>query len=158
VRRKDFFVFRKIFLAKIVKLQDTPSMTNYIPPHQPTDKAKLASLVEAIKSGAKITPVVVCGDIALTGSHRIAAFALAKVSPPVIGIEEITLKKALILCAAKDISETSHNLLCAALFAVCDGDAKDALADQCHDEAVSRREAARVALDDEEVEEEWGYL
>lgn len=48
---------------------------NLIPPHEVTQSDKLVRLVQALKSGEPLTPVVVQpnGVTAICGSHRIAA-------------------------------------------------------------------------------------
>lgn len=50
----------------------------YHPPHQPTDKAKLAAMVETYRSGGTLPAVAGQGEIAITGSHRIAAYNAAR--------------------------------------------------------------------------------
>ncbi len=52
-------------------------MTTYRTPHTPDNKVKLASMVAAIKSGETMPPLVVIGETAITGSHRIAAYDAA---------------------------------------------------------------------------------
>lgn len=49
-------------------------MIRYIAPHDPVDQAKLAILTTAYRTGQPVTPVVVGGDVAFTGSHRLAAY------------------------------------------------------------------------------------
>jgi len=52
-------------------------MKTYNPPHDVTDSAKLASMIETIRTGGELPPVVVCGDMAFSGSHRIEAYRQA---------------------------------------------------------------------------------
>jgi len=52
-------------------------MNTYTPIHTPNDTEKLDSIIESIRRGKKITPVLVIGEQALTGSHRVRAFELA---------------------------------------------------------------------------------
>ncbi len=47
---------------------------NYYPPHEVKDKAKLQGMIDTIKSGGSLPPVVVYENQAYTGSHRIAAW------------------------------------------------------------------------------------
>lgn len=48
--------------------------STFQPPHEVTDSAKLESMIAAIRSGQSLPPVVVQGEIAITGSHRIEAY------------------------------------------------------------------------------------
>ena len=50
----------------------------YNPIHEPYDKDKLDSMVAEILDGNDMPPILVDGDNALTGSHRIAAYAEAQ--------------------------------------------------------------------------------
>lgn len=52
-------------------------MRFFNPPHEAEDQKKVEALVEAFRCGKEVTPVVVYGDDAYTGSHRIAAHAIA---------------------------------------------------------------------------------
>ena len=56
-------------------MSDLPTVDShsFAPPHGARDAARLEALVAALLSGVEITPIVVDGDTALTGSHRIAA-------------------------------------------------------------------------------------
>jgi hypothetical protein len=49
-------------------------MRTYRAPHQPNDKDKLQAMMETLKSGKHLPPIVVCGEQAFCGSHRIAAY------------------------------------------------------------------------------------
>lgn len=53
-------------------------MTTFLTPlHDVCDRAKFAALVESFRAGRPVSPVVACGDNALTGSHRVAAHEAA---------------------------------------------------------------------------------
>ena len=52
-------------------------MTTYNAPHEARDTEKLNAIVEAIRTNQDITPIVVDGENAICGSHRIAAFEKA---------------------------------------------------------------------------------
>ena len=60
----------------------------YQPPHEVRDQGKLNALVEILKNGGELPPVLVCGDRAYSGSHRLAAWELMDVEPSVV--EEAT--------------------------------------------------------------------
>ena len=62
----------------------------YQAPHQPESQNLLAGMIAAIESGQDLPPVVVlpCGIIAITGSHRIAAYQAAGKDCPSIIITE----------------------------------------------------------------------
>ncbi len=49
-------------------------MIYFEPPHEVKDAAKFQQMVETLENGGKLPPVVVCGQDAFTGSHRIAAW------------------------------------------------------------------------------------
>lgn len=49
----------------------------YTPLHEVCDRAKFAALVESFRLGRPVPPVVVQGETALSGSHRVAAHAAA---------------------------------------------------------------------------------
>jgi len=49
-------------------------MTRYLPPHKVTDPEKLQNMIDTLKSVGKLPAVVVFGDQAFSGSHRIAAW------------------------------------------------------------------------------------
>ncbi|MDE0661854.1 MAG: ParB N-terminal domain-containing protein [Gammaproteobacteria bacterium] len=43
------------------------------PPHGVTEPDKFRRLVDAFRRGESVTPIIVVGDTAVTGSHRLAA-------------------------------------------------------------------------------------
>jgi hypothetical protein len=47
----------------------------YQPPHEVRDQDKLDAMIEILKNGGELPPVLVCGDRAYSGSHRLAAWA-----------------------------------------------------------------------------------
>jgi hypothetical protein len=79
-------------------------MKTYNPPHSPTDAAKLATMVEQIVFGHDLPPIVVSGETALTGSHRIAAYMRAERDErverdlviPAVEVSDIDVKRALV--------------------------------------------------------------
>lgn len=98
-------------------------MKTYNPLHAPTDSAKLASIVEAIRTNQTITPIVINGEQAITGSHRVRAFEIAfekysnqeagwedtdEPSIPVVEIDDETLLAACKAVGADDFSEVVH--------------------------------------------------
>lgn len=52
-------------------------MQTYNPPHIARDTEKLTALIEAIRTNQPITPIVIDGENAICGSHRIAAYEKA---------------------------------------------------------------------------------
>jgi uncharacterized ParB-like nuclease family protein len=46
----------------------------YQPPHEVRDQEKLEAMIEILKNGGELPPVLVCGDRAYSGSHRLAAW------------------------------------------------------------------------------------
>ena len=56
-------------------------MTTYNPPHPARLHAYLDKMVVTILSGRDLPPIVVCGEVAITGSHRIAAYIKADKHP-----------------------------------------------------------------------------
>ena len=60
----------------------------YQPPHEVRDQAKLNALVEILKNGGELPPVLVCGDRAYSGSHRLAAWEMMDVEPSVVEIDD----------------------------------------------------------------------
>ncbi len=63
---------------------------NYQAPHEVTDNAKLEEMIKTLEEGNSLPPIVVCGDIAYEGSHRLAAWKTLEIEPEVI---EITNKE-----------------------------------------------------------------
>ena len=122
-------------------------MHTYSEPHEVRDTEKLNALVEAFRTGTEITPIVVQGEIAFTGSHRIAAHRQAwklwndeaagweDASEPELKAVEIDAETWQRACEMRDIDHLDElgdwNELCKALYdATDDGDVKAALEDQ----------------------------
>lgn len=121
-------------------------MRFFQPPHEPTDAAKLDAMVETIRTGGTLPPVVRIGAIALTGSHRIAAYEKAyKLSNaiadgwenvivgeiPSVEISDAELRTALASIDCEYPDETDHNTLCEAIYrTTTDDDVRNAIADQ----------------------------
>lgn len=108
-------------------------MRFFNPPHAVQNLQKLKKMREAIKDGDELPPIVVCGEKALTGTHRIAAYYWYRKEVPYIEIEEILYIEAVkamgldpIYDEVRDYSklaEKIHEL-------TDDGEIKAALADQ----------------------------
>jgi len=119
-------------------------MNFFIAPHEVRDQEKLSSMIDTIVSGSHLPPVVVLGDTAFTGSHRIAAYlAVEKMIDndeidiyvdeiPHVEIEDADYCSAMEdmdLEPGDDISD--YNDFCAALYSITDDDGlKAALEDQ----------------------------
>ena len=46
----------------------------YEPPNPVNDEAKVDGMIETLRAGGSLPPIVVCGEKAWTGSHRLAAY------------------------------------------------------------------------------------
>ena len=60
----------------------------YQPPHEVRDQEKLNALVGILKNGGELPPVLVCGDRAYSGSHRLADWGLMDVEPSVVEMDD----------------------------------------------------------------------
>ncbi len=122
-------------------------MKLYTPPHAPENEEKVASLIEAFRVGAKITPVVTQGLFAICGSHRIAAYEEAwqrwdmeepgwENSPEpeldVVEIDDETWERACEQNGVEHLDDLwDFNDICRAVFdATDDEEIRSALADQ----------------------------
>lgn len=81
----------------------------YRPPHEVTDTAKVKAMVAALERGETLPPVIVCGEIAFSGSHRLAAWKHLGLAPEAVEIEDAEY------CAAMEALDL------------------DPLYDECHD-------------------------
>jgi len=76
-------------------------MREFIPPHDVYDFAIMESMVDTLFRGEDLPPIVVNGDYALTGSHRIAAYEEyvdrtgSSIEISYVEIDDEILKKAL---------------------------------------------------------------
>lgn len=61
---------------------------NYQAPHDVRDINKLESMIKALESGEELPPVLVCGEIAYSGSHRLAAWDAMEIKPEVIELDD----------------------------------------------------------------------
>lgn len=69
---------------------------DYNPPHEVKDKAKLQSMITSLKNGDQLPPVVVYGNDAYTGSHRMAAWDACEMDAQIVELtdEEFILARA----------------------------------------------------------------
>jgi len=65
------------------------------PPHEVRNEKKLQSMIDTLESGKSLPPIVVCGNQAYTGSHRLAAWEACNVEPEVVEISENDLMIAI---------------------------------------------------------------
>jgi len=110
-------------------------MRYYNPPHQVRDQEMLDAMIQTLESGGDLPPVVVLGDDALTGSHRLAAWEACQMEAEVVEIEDEDYVAAMEHLGLDPIYDdpTDMNELCAALYQVVeDEDVRTALADQIH--------------------------
>lgn len=81
----------------------------YQAPHEVRDHAKLKSMIKTLESGGHLPAIPVCGEIALAGSHRLAAYAALEMTPDVIDIDDSDLAEAMRRCGLEpgvdDISD-----------------------------------------------------
>lgn len=70
----------------------------YQPPHEVRDQAKLDGMIEVLRCGGALPDVLVCGEIALTGSHRLAAYEALGMRPAVIEVSNDDLARAMEAC------------------------------------------------------------
>lgn len=108
------------------------SPSSIIPPHEPNDPDKLSALVSSMEAnGWQGAPIVVYEDMALCGSHRIAAAAIAEITVPVVdavalwpdlademdeeaalwdNVEQIALYVSEIICRADATAQATYGL------------------------------------------------
>lgn len=121
-------------------------MMTYRPPHRPNNPAKLAAMIETLKSGSDLPPVVVCGEQAFCGSHRIAAYEqanrmrdslddaweLVPTEIPTVELSDDDYRAACIYAEVDYLDDLrDYNEIARAIYATTtDNDVKAALADQ----------------------------
>lgn len=108
-------------------------MTYYNPPHAVMDETKLQSMIATLNSGGTLPPVIVLGEYAFTGSHRLAAWDRCDMQPEVVEVSETDYIAAMEYAGLDPMCDEiyDHNEFCDALFAVTDDTAvKAAIYDQ----------------------------
>jgi len=122
-------------------------MTMYNAPHESRDEEKVASLVEAMRTGQSIPPIVVNGDTAICGSHRIEAAVRAdrlregmadgwedtpEIDLPTVEVEDSVIYAAYDKMHITGLDEIGDwNEFCSVVRDICDDDeVKTALSDQ----------------------------
>lgn len=108
-------------------------MTTYNEPHQVRDQAKLQRMIDTLRSGGQLPPIVVCGYQAFTGSHRIAAWNACRMDHQAVEISEAeyiaTMTKMGLDWETDEVMDYTD--FCDALYEVTnDPDVKAALDDQ----------------------------
>lgn len=116
----------------------TRTTDTYRPPHAVCDDSKLDALVEAFRTNQPIPPIVVIEDLAICGSHRIAAHEIASrefnrltdgwedADEPTLNVIELTADYA------EYLDSSDYNGICEAIYDATDrDDVKVALEDQC---------------------------
>jgi len=58
------------------------------PPHQPRDRAKLASMVKSLRANKMLPAILVYGEQAYSGSHRLAAWSMMDIEPDYVEIND----------------------------------------------------------------------
>jgi uncharacterized ParB-like nuclease family protein len=108
-------------------------MTSYNQPHEVRDQNKLDSMIETLNNGGTLPAVIVCGNQAFTGSHRIAAWEACGIEATVIEISDedyiATLTKMGLDWETDEVND--YNDFCSALYEVTDNEEiKNAIEDQ----------------------------
>lgn len=62
--------------------------TRYNAPHGVRDQSKLKRMIATLMAGGELPPVLVYGDDAYSGSHRLAAWAELDIEPDTIEIND----------------------------------------------------------------------
>ena len=60
----------------------------YRPPQVDIDEACLAQMIEHLRGGHSLPPIIVCGEIAFSGSHRLEAWHSEDIEPPTVEISD----------------------------------------------------------------------
>ena len=60
----------------------------YQPPHEVRDQVKLNAMVEILKNSGELPPVLVCGDRAYSGSHRLVAWEMMGMEADVVEMSD----------------------------------------------------------------------
>jgi hypothetical protein len=133
-------------------------MTTYTAPHKATDRSKIAGLVRALRRGELVTPVVINGYAAITGSHRLAAGKIAKCEIPTVECSDLDYRRAA-YAANVETHDENFNLFCSALLAVTENDdLKAALLDQTDGDYVdASRIADAIEMDEQQLTEHRGW-
>ncbi len=58
----------------------------FIPPHEIRERSKLAGMIRVLRRGEDLPPILVCGEIALSGSHRLVAWCKMNIYPEYVEI------------------------------------------------------------------------
>ena len=61
-------------------------MTDYQAPHEADNKEKLNSMIKSLENGNELPAIIVIGEIALNGSHRLSAWSAMEIEPSVVEI------------------------------------------------------------------------
>lgn len=104
---------------------------NHQPPHEIRDREKLEKMIEHLRNGNELPPIVANGEIAFSGSHRLAAYSVCNMDPQVVEINDEEFVTAMGFLGLDQYDEYEYNDLCYALYKTTDRhDVRDALIDQ----------------------------
>lgn len=100
----------------------------YYPPHEVRDEDKLASMIKMLETGGELPSILVCGDYALSGSHRLAAWDEMEIDPRDYAVElteeeYLDIKEHLNIPADEDVEDYEEFLEAARELGLA-GDAK----------------------------------
>lgn len=107
--------------------------TTYQAPHEVRDAVKLAAMVDALRRGESLPPVVVepNGVRAITGSHRLAAWAALGMEPDALELTDDQYRAACEYYGVEYLDELDMEDACRAVYETCGDEAiRAALADQ----------------------------
>ena len=60
----------------------------YEPPHEVRDTAKLAAMIATLEAGGELPAILVTGETALCGSHRLAAWEACELPAQVVELDD----------------------------------------------------------------------
>jgi ParB-like nuclease domain len=149
-------------------------MKTYYPPHEVRDYDKLNAMVETIRLGGTLPPILVCGETCLTGSHRHRAYVVADrnleeafgedgrpwsmdtleslgwtdfdLQIPIVEVSDVDYRRACLALDVQSDTDAELNLFCAALAAVTSDDEVRYLAsNQTHGDDLSPDQHRRAA-------------
>ena len=58
----------------------------YLPPNTDINDPYVWLMIQHLRDGGSLPPIIACGSIALSGSHRLAAWKSEEIEPPTVKI------------------------------------------------------------------------
>lgn len=110
------------------------SPSTYQAPHEVRDEEKLTAMVETLRSGGSLPPIVVepNGQVAISGSHRLAAWRKAEMEPVALVLSDEDYAAACEYMGVDYFDEAvDHETVCRAVYeTTSDSAIRTALEDQ----------------------------